>query len=169
MSHSCRRPFANQLVGGAGVTAPLTATVSGVAAGDAIAKVEFWWGTNPPMATISTAPYTMQWSLDPRWTPAGTYSLMAKVTTISGATATSPVLTVQVVASVSFLSPTPGAVLGRAVGEDESALSRTLTRRTWTMARVEGVDLKQVSNDYTAKIFPARAPAWGAPLLDHLV
>ncbi len=103
---------------------PLTATVSGLAAGDAIAKVEFWWGTNPPMATVKRAPYTMQWSLNPRWTPAGTYGLMAKVTTTSGATASSPVLTVQVVASVSFLSPTPGAVLVVAVPMVATAASR---------------------------------------------
>ena len=49
------------------------------------------------MATLTTAPYTIQWSLNPLWTPPGTYGLMAKVTTTSGATATSPVLAVQVV------------------------------------------------------------------------
>jgi hypothetical protein len=38
-----------------------------------------------------------------------------------------------------------------------------------TMARVDGVDPEQVSDDYMAKVFAAQAKAWGAPLLNHLV
>lgn len=37
-----------------------------------------------------------------------------------------------------------------------------------TMARVEGVDPRQVSDDYTAKVLAAQAKVWGAPLLNHL-
>lgn len=37
------------------------------------------------------------------------------------------------------------------------------------MARVEGVDPGQVSDDYTAKVLAAQAKTWGAPLHNHLV
>jgi hypothetical protein len=37
------------------------------------------------------------------------------------------------------------------------------------MARVEGVDPRQVSDDYTAKVLAGQAKVWGAPLLNHLV
>lgn len=37
------------------------------------------------------------------------------------------------------------------------------------MARVEGVDPAQISDDYTAKVFAAQTKAWGSPLLNHLV
>ncbi|MBI3637128.1 MAG: hypothetical protein HY216_13110 [Candidatus Rokubacteria bacterium] len=37
------------------------------------------------------------------------------------------------------------------------------------MARVEGVELAQVSDEYTAKVLHAQAKVWGAPLLNHLV
>ena len=37
------------------------------------------------------------------------------------------------------------------------------------MARVEGVDPGQVSDEYTAKVLAAQAKTWGAPLLNHLV
>jgi alkylhydroperoxidase family enzyme len=37
------------------------------------------------------------------------------------------------------------------------------------MARVEGVDPEQVSDEYTARVLAAQAKTWGAPLLNHLV
>jgi hypothetical protein len=37
------------------------------------------------------------------------------------------------------------------------------------VARVSGVDLTRVSDDYIANVFAAQARAWGAPLLNHLV
>lgn len=37
------------------------------------------------------------------------------------------------------------------------------------MARVEGVNLGHLSDEYTAKVLDAQAKAWGAPLLNHLV
>jgi hypothetical protein len=37
------------------------------------------------------------------------------------------------------------------------------------MARVDGVDPRQVSDDYTAKVLAGQAKVWGAPLLNHLV
>ena len=37
------------------------------------------------------------------------------------------------------------------------------------MARIEGVDARAVTDDYTAKVFAAQTKAWGAPLLNHLV
>lgn len=37
------------------------------------------------------------------------------------------------------------------------------------MARVEGVERGQLSDDYTAKVLDAQAKTWGAPLLNHLI
>jgi len=37
------------------------------------------------------------------------------------------------------------------------------------MARIEGVDPRTVTDDYTKNIFAAQTRAWGAPLLNHLV
>ena len=37
------------------------------------------------------------------------------------------------------------------------------------MARVEGVNPGQVSDEYTAKVLAAQTRKWGAPLLNHLL
>jgi hypothetical protein len=37
------------------------------------------------------------------------------------------------------------------------------------MTRIDGVELGQVSDEYTAKVLAAQAKTWGAPLLNHLV
>jgi hypothetical protein len=37
------------------------------------------------------------------------------------------------------------------------------------MARIEGVDPRTVTDDYTTKVFAAQTKAWGAPLLNHRV
>jgi hypothetical protein len=38
-----------------------------------------------------------------------------------------------------------------------------------TVARIQGVDPGNVTEDYVARVFAAQATAWGAPLLNHLV
>ena len=37
------------------------------------------------------------------------------------------------------------------------------------MARIEGVNLEHLSDDYAAKVLAAQAKTWGAPLLNHLI
>jgi hypothetical protein len=37
------------------------------------------------------------------------------------------------------------------------------------MARIEGVEVESVSDEYTARVLAAQAKTWGAPLLNHLV
>ena len=37
------------------------------------------------------------------------------------------------------------------------------------MARIDGVDPRQVADEYTARVLAAQAKTWGAPLLNHLV
>jgi hypothetical protein len=37
------------------------------------------------------------------------------------------------------------------------------------MARVDGVDPGDLSDEYIGKVLTAQAQAWGAPLLNHLV
>jgi hypothetical protein len=37
------------------------------------------------------------------------------------------------------------------------------------MARIDSVDPKHVSDDYTTRVLAAQAKTWGAPLLNHLV
>ena len=37
------------------------------------------------------------------------------------------------------------------------------------MARIEGVEVESVSDEYTARVLAAQAKTWGAPLVNHLV
>jgi hypothetical protein len=37
------------------------------------------------------------------------------------------------------------------------------------MARIQGVEVESVSDEYTARVLAAQAKTWGAPLLNHLV
>ena len=37
------------------------------------------------------------------------------------------------------------------------------------MARIDGVDPKNLSDEYTARVLEAQARTWGAPLLNHLL
>ena len=37
------------------------------------------------------------------------------------------------------------------------------------MARIEGLDPNQITDDYTSRVLEAQAKNWGAPLLNHRI
>jgi hypothetical protein len=55
--------------------------------------------------------------------------------------------------------------------EKRLTVPRTIVRgrRTRSMARIDGVDPKHVTDDDTTRVLAAQAKTWGAPLLNHLV
>jgi hypothetical protein len=96
-------PAGTTAVGGSGVTTTLVATVNGTN----IAGVMFGLASGPnvkppedmpPEVTQPSSPgrYEKTWSLDPSWTPAGSYSIYARVRTTTGQTFLSPTVAVQV-------------------------------------------------------------------------
>jgi hypothetical protein len=115
-------PAGTTVAGGTGITTRLVASVTG----SNIAGVTFGIASGPgvsvptdmpPEVTTASAPgsYVMNWSLDPSWTPAGTYKLYARVRTSTGQTLTSSTASVTVTTataasvSVSSTSVQPGA------------------------------------------------------------
>jgi hypothetical protein len=106
-------PAGSSVTGGTGVTTKLVATVSGsniagvtfgIASGPGVSTPQ----DMPPEVTVasSTGKYEMNWSLDPSWTPAGSYVLFARVRAGTGETLTSATVPVQITRSTTTSSAT---------------------------------------------------------------
>jgi hypothetical protein len=96
-------PAGTSVAGGTGITTKLVATVTG----SNIAGVMFGIASGPgisspqdltPEVTAASGPgqYEMNWSLNPLWTPAGGYTLYARVRAATGETLTSAPVAIQV-------------------------------------------------------------------------
>ncbi len=123
---------ANNAVFTAPASITLTATATPTNANRPIAKVEFFRGGATLIGTDTTSPYSFAWTN----VPAGTYSLTAKATDSTGATATSTAVSVKVNAppTVSLTSPANNAVFSPGA---TIALAATAADSDGTISKVE--------------------------------
>ena len=115
----------------AGATITLTATATPASSSRPIAKVEFFRGTTL-IGTDTTSPYSFAWTN----VPAGSYSLTAKATDSTGATATSKSVSIKVNAppTVSLTAPANNAVFNTG---STIALAATAADSDGTISKVE--------------------------------
>ena len=119
--------------GGAVFQAPGSVTLTATASDtDGIQKVEFFHGGTNLIATVTSSPYTYNWT----GVGAGSYSLTAKATDNLGVPTTStPVsITVNALPSVSMTSPSGGAVFA---APGNMTLTATASDTDGTISKVE--------------------------------
>lgn len=119
--------------GGAVFNAPASVTLTATASDtDGIQKVEFFHGGTNLIATITSPPYTHNWT----GVAAGSYSLTAKATDNLGIATTSAAvpITVNALPSVSMTSPSGGAVFA---APGSMTLTATASDTDGTISKVE--------------------------------
>src|SRR2546430_1057064 len=130
LSASLTAPAANSVFQ-AGATITLTATATPANSSRPIVKVEFFRSTTL-IGTDTTSPYSFAWTN----VPAGSYSLTAKATDSTGATATSKSVSIKVNAppTVSLTAPANNAVFNTG---STIALAATAADSDGTISKVE--------------------------------
>src|SRR6266705_3538994 len=131
LSVSLTAPANNAVFAAPAASIALAATATPTNSSRPIAKVEFFRGTTL-IGTDTTAPYSITWTN----VPAGTYSLTAKATDSSGATATSKAVSIKVDVppTVSLTSPANNAVFSPG---SNIALAATAADSDGTISKVE--------------------------------
>ncbi len=131
LSVSLTAPANNAVFAAPAASIALAATATPTNSSRPIAKVEFFRGTTL-IGADTTAPYSITWTN----VPAGTYSLTAKATDSSGATATSKAVSIKVDVppTVSLTSPANNAVFSPG---SNIALAATAADSDGTISKVE--------------------------------
>jgi RHS repeat-associated protein len=135
---------ANGAVFQAGATVTLTATATPTNPNRPITKVEFFSGGTTLIGTDTTSPYSFDWTS----VPAGSYSITAKATDSTGATATSTAVTIKVNAppAVTLTSPANGTLFAPG---STITLAASASDSDGTIAKVEFLQGTTVLNTDT--------------------